>query len=109
MVMAHGLEGASDHGVLKVRRAVHGCNFARKFLPDAKVPGAPCDALSQADQSGGNSVNRRGRFPGMDVAGQMRLHTAREVEAPFLRSANQSKFFERHHRRPLSRSASIRI
>jgi hypothetical protein len=76
---------------------MHGRDFARERLPNAKVLGAPCNPLSQTDQSRGNSVNRHGGFPTMDVAGEMHLYTPRAIEAPFDRRADYRKFFQSHH------------
>lgn len=97
MVMVHRSEGAPNHRVLKVPRAIHRRDFGRECLSHAEVPGAPGDAFAQADQSGGNSAHRHGRFTPMAIPCKVRLHAAREIETSFDRGADAREFFERHH------------
>ena len=108
MIVVHRSERTPNHGVLKVGRPIHGRDLARELLPNAKVLGAPCNALSRAEQSARNSGNRHGHFSRMDVPGKMDLHTSREIEASFDRRTDHRKFFQSHHERSLPCSASIR-
>ncbi len=58
VVMLQRLEGACDHGVLKVTGRGEGRDFAREGLTHAEVFGAPAHILIWADQSGGHPFHR---------------------------------------------------
>ena len=97
VIVPHKSEGALHHHVLKVSRPVHGRDFARKILPDTKMPGAPGYALPEADQARRNSGNSDSPLPEMNIASQMSLDAASKVEASLDWSLYRCQLFKPYH------------
>ena len=99
MIVLHESESALKHSVLEVRRRIHGGDFTSQVLPHTQVLGPPGNALTHADQSGGDSGRRHSHFPAMLVSRKMDFHTSSEVETPFDRRLYHCKLFEFDHER----------
>jgi len=95
MIVLHGVEGALNHGVLKVHGSIHRGDLARQTLPDGKVLRPPGHTLAEIDQAGAAAALNNRRLAPMNISGEVRLDAASQIEAAPDRCTDQSTFFER--------------
>ena len=93
MVVLHEGEGAGEHGVLKGVGRVEAGDLRGEALADAEVTGAPGDSLAEGHKTGGaTSLLGYCLLAGMDVAKEMDLDGAGEVEDAGERGVDEGVF-----------------
>ena len=83
MVGLHGAEDSACHGGLEVCGWVESGDLTGEVLPDAEMSSSPGDLVPEAGEAGGDTPGGDSLLAGVDVAKQMYLDAAGEIEAAF--------------------------
>ena len=97
VVVLHGLEGASEHGVLEVGWWLVRGDPRGEALADEEVSRAPGDGVAECQQAFGGASERDGLFPEMSIACEVDFDGTGEVEAAGDGCGDEGGLFEGDH------------
>jgi hypothetical protein len=97
VVVLHGVEGAAEHGVLKIGWGNEGGDLRSQTLTDEEVTGASGDGVAEREQTSCGALEGDCLLAKMGVAGEMNLDRAGKIEAAFDGCGNYGRLVERNH------------